>query len=106
MSYPIESDEYPSLASIVLGVVVVVAAFVGVVATWGTGSALLYVSLVAGASGQFFIPYGVYKQAEILSSKDYLWAPSFRLIAACALPVVSAVFGAYYLVKRARVARG
>jgi len=106
MSYPIESDEYASLASIVVGVVVVVTAFAGVVVTWGSGSSLFYVSLGAGAVGQFFIPYGVYRQAEILSSKDYLWAPSFKLIAACALPVVSAAFGAYYLGKRARVARG
>lgn len=105
MSYPIEKDEYGSLVSIAIGVVVVTASFLGVVATWGTGSSLFYISVVTGAVGQFFVPYGVYKQAEILSSKEYLWAPSFRLIAVCALPVVSALFGAYYLGKRARVAR-
>jgi len=105
MSYPIEKDEYGSLVSIFVGVFIVTTAFLGVLLTWGAGSGFFYVSVVTGAVGQFFIPYGVYKQAEILSSKEYLWAPSFKLIAACALPVVSALFGAYYLGKRVQVAR-
>jgi len=105
MAYPVESDEYPSLGSVVLGVLVIVVALPVIVGTWRTRPPVFYVALVAGAVGQFFVPYGVYRQAEVLTAKNYLWGPSFRLIAACTLPVVGALFGAYYLVLRAAAAR-
>lgn len=105
MAYPVESDEYASLASVVVGVTLIAVALPTVIVTWGTASSVFYVALVAGAVGQFFVPYGVYRQAEVLTAKNYLWGPSFGLIAACTLPVVGALVGAYYLVRRTSVAR-
>jgi hypothetical protein len=105
MAYPVEADEYASLASVILGVVLIAVALPTVILTWGTASSAFYVALVAGAVGQFFVPYGVYRQAEVLTAKNYLWGPSFGLIAACTLPVVGALVGAYYLVRRVLVAR-
>jgi len=105
MAYPVEMDEYPSLASVVVGVVVIAVALVGVAATWGAGAAF-YFWLVAGAVGQFLVPFGVYRQAELLTAKNYLWGPSFGLIAACTLPVVGGAVGAYYLALRAAAHKG
>jgi hypothetical protein len=106
MAYPVESDEYGSLASVVVGVVLIAVALPTVVVTWGTGSAPFYAAAVTGAVGQFLVPFGVYRQAEVLTAKNYLWGPSFGTIAACTLPVVGAAVGLYYLVGRARAARG
>ena len=106
MAYPVERDEYASLASVVFGVFLIGVALPAVIWTWGTGSTVFYVALVTGAVGQFLVPYGVYRQAEVLTAKNYLWGPSFGLIAACTLPIVGAVAGVYYLVRRGSIARG
>ena len=106
MAYPVERDEYASLASVVFGVFLIAVALPAVIWTWGTESTVFYVALVTGAVGQFLVPYGVYRQAEVLTAKNYLWGPSFSLIAACTLPIVGAVAGVYYLVRRGSIARG
>jgi hypothetical protein len=105
MAYPVERDEYASLGSVFVGVFLIGVALPTVIMSWGTGSTVLYVALVTGAIGQFLVPYGVYRQAEILTENNYLWGPSFGLIAACTFPVVGALAGVYYLVRRASVAR-
>ncbi|MCX2818999.1 hypothetical protein EGH25_06495 [Haladaptatus sp. F3-133] len=104
MAYPVGRDEYASLTSVAAGVLLIAVALPTVIVTWGGGTPF-YVALVTGAVGQFLVPYGVYRQAEVLTAKNYLWGPSFRLIAACTLPVVGAVVGVYYLVLRASATR-
>ncbi len=106
MAYPVERDEYASLASVVFGVFLIAVALPAVLWALGTGATVFYVSIVTGAVGQVFVPYGVYRPAEVLTAKNYLWGPSFGLIAACTLPVVGAVAGVYYLVRRGSIARG
>ena len=103
MAYPVERDEYPSLASVVAGVALIAVALPTVVVTWRSGATVFYVGVLAGAVGQFLVPFGVYRQAEVLTAKNYLWGPSFGLIAACTLPVVGAAVGVYYLVRRVQV---
>ncbi|MFW5984518.1 MAG: hypothetical protein ACOCRA_04945 [Halobacteria archaeon] len=105
MAYPVGTDEYPSLASVVAGVVLIAVALPTVFVTWRNGSTVFYVAVLTGAIGQFLVPFGVYRQAEVLTAKNYLWGPSFGLIAACTLPVVGAAVGVYYLVLRVSAAR-
>jgi hypothetical protein len=105
MAYPVGRDEYASLASVVIGVFLIAVALPTVIVTWRSGS-VFYAAAVTGAVGQFLVPFGVYRQAEVLTAKNYLWGPSFGTIAACTLPVVGAIVGVYYLVLRASAARG
>lgn len=77
----------------------------------GVGVAILFagerpvygVALVA--LGWFTVPYGVYREAEILERNGYLWSPGFRTIAAASVPVLGAAVGLYYLARRHSRAR-
>lgn len=78
---------------------------VGVLLT-SAGLAILFAAErpVYGAAplvlGWFLVPYGVYREAEILESQGYLWSPGFRTIAAASVPALGAAVGLYYLFRR------
>lgn len=50
--------------------------------------------------GWLLVPYGVYREAEILERQGYIWSPGFRTISAASVPVLGALVGLHYLVRR------
>ena len=62
--------------------------------------------LVSVVLGWFLVPYGVYREAEILERQGYIWSPGFRTISAASVPVLGAAVGLHYMVRRHGKAQG
>ncbi|MFP4632825.1 MAG: hypothetical protein ACLFMT_05250 [Halobacteriales archaeon] len=102
----VESDVDPTACPYVEGEVAPLSAvIVGVLVTLAGVAVLVFAErpvygLLPLALGWFLVPYGVYREAEVLESEGYLWSPGFNTIAMASLPVVGALVGAVYLVRR------
>ncbi len=92
---PYVKEETWPLSVLVIGVILTTA-----------GVAILYSSerpvygLVPVVLGWFLVPYGVYREAEILERQGYIWSPGFKTISAASVPVLGAVVGLYYMIRR------
>lgn len=92
---PYVEEEIWPLSILVIGAILTAAGVVILFAAerpvWG---------LVPVVLGWFLVPYGVYREAEILERQGYIWSPGFKTISAASIPVLGAVVGLYYLVRR------
>ncbi len=92
---PYVEDEAWPLTSIVVGVLFTSVA----VAAFYAGENPVY-GAIPLAIGWFLVPYGVYREAEVLERQGYIWSPGFKTIATASVPVLGAVAGVYYLFRR------
>ncbi len=92
---PYVEEEAWALTAVVFGVLFTAAG----VAVFLTADQPVY-GVLPVAIGWFLTPYGVYREAEILEREGYLWSPGFKTIAAASVPVLGAVVGVYYLLRR------